>query len=98
MRRSAARRSLTITPRASGVHRLRRRPCLARQGESKGRICQLIQAKFAYDLNRTIVDIRSTYSFDGSCQGTVPEAIIAFLDSSDYEDTVRLAISLGGSL
>ena len=69
---------------------------LARQGEPKGRIRQFIQAHFAYDLNRTIDDIRPTYSFDESCQGTVPEAIIAFLDSSDYEETVRLAISLGG--
>lgn len=69
---------------------------LARQGEPKGRIRQYIQASFAYDLNRTIDDIRPAYSFNESCQGTVPEAIIAFLDSSDYEETVRLAISLGG--
>lgn len=69
---------------------------LARQGESKGKIRQFIQARFAYDLNRTIEDIRPTYAFNESCQGTVPEAIIAFLDSSDYEETVRLAISLGG--
>jgi len=69
---------------------------LARQGEPKGRIRQFIQETFAYDLNRTIDDIRPTYSFNESCQGTVPEAIIAFLDSSDYEETVRLAISLGG--
>lgn len=69
---------------------------LARQGESKARIRQFIQTKFAYDLNRTVEDIRPTYSFNESCQGTVPEAIIAFLDSSDYEETVRLAISLGG--
>ena len=44
----------------------------------------------------TLDGIRPTYSFNESCQGTVPEAIIAFLDSSDYEETVRLAISLGG--
>jgi ADP-ribosylglycohydrolase len=69
---------------------------LARQGESKARIRQFIQAKFGYDLNRTVTDIRPTYSFNESCQGTVPEAIIAFLDSSDYEETIRLAISLGG--
>lgn len=69
---------------------------LARQGEPKGRIRQLVQASFGYDLNRTIDDIRPTYSFNESCQGTVPEAIIAFLDSSDYEEAVRLAISLGG--
>lgn len=57
---------------------------------------RIIQAEFAYDLNRTIDDIRPTYAFNESCQGTVPEAIIAFLDSSDYEEAVRLAISLGG--
>ena len=51
---------------------------------------------FGYDMNRTCDDIRPTYSFDGSCQGTVPESIIAFLDSKDYEDALRLCISLGG--
>ncbi len=69
---------------------------LARQGESKARIRRIIQDKFGYDLSRSVDSIRTTYSFNESCQGTVPEAIIAFLDSTDYEDTVRLAISLGG--
>jgi len=69
---------------------------LARRGESKDGIREFVQSRFGYDLDRTIEDIRPTYSFDESCQGTVPEAIIAFLDSSDYEGTVRLAISLGG--
>lgn len=69
---------------------------LARQGESKQRIRQTIQARFAYDLQRTIEAIRPGYSFDESCQGTVPEAITAFLDAADYEETIRLAISLGG--
>jgi ADP-ribosylglycohydrolase len=69
---------------------------LGRQGESKIRIRAYIQQRFGYDLNRTIEGIRPTYSFNESCQGTVPEAIIAFLDSSDYEEAVRLAISLGG--
>ncbi len=69
---------------------------LARQGESKARIRRTIQDKFGYDLSRSVDSIRTTYSFNESCQGTVPEAIIAFLDSTDYEDTVRLAISLGG--
>lgn len=49
-----------------------------------------------YDLHRTCDDIRPDYTFDGSCQGTVPEAIIAFLDSKDFEDAIRLAVSLGG--
>jgi ADP-ribosylglycohydrolase len=69
---------------------------LARQGESKDKIRAAIEKRFDYDLKRTIEGIRPAYSFDVSCQGTVPEAIIAFLDSADYEDAVRLAISLGG--
>lgn len=52
--------------------------------------------KFGYDLNRDCNDIRPDYYFDVSCQGTVPEAIIAFLDSWDFESAIRLAVSLGG--
>jgi ADP-ribosylglycohydrolase len=69
---------------------------LARQGESKATIRRSITERFGYDLNRTVNSIRPNYSFNESCQETVPEAIIAFLDSSDYEDAIRLAISLGG--
>ena len=69
---------------------------LGRQGESKATIRECITERFGYDLNRSINAIRPTYSFNESCQGTVPEAIIAFLDSSDYEEAIRLAISLGG--
>lgn len=69
---------------------------LARQGESKAGIRRLIGTMFGYDLQRTTDEIRPDYSFNESCQGTVPEAMIAFLDSEDYEDAVRLAISLGG--
>jgi len=47
-------------------------------------------------LNRTCDGIRPNYTFDESCQGTVPEAIIAFLESESFEDAIRLAISLGG--
>ena len=54
------------------------------------------QQRFGYDLNRSVDDIRPSYGFDVSCQGTVPEAIIAFLDSESYEDAVRNAVSLGG--
>ena len=39
---------------------------------------------------------RPSYKFDETCQGTVPESIIAFLESTDYEDAIRLAVSLGG--
>jgi len=69
---------------------------LARQGASKAAIRNRIQADFGYDLERSFVEIRPVYRFDVSCQGSVPEAMIAFLDSSDYESAVRLAVSLGG--
>jgi len=55
-----------------------------------------VSARFDYDLNRKVEDIRPGYSHDESCQRTVPEAIIAFLDSTSYEDAIRNAISLGG--
>ncbi len=69
---------------------------LARTGESKDTIRHEIAARFGYDLNRTVDQIRPVYDFDVTCQGSVPESIIAFLDAADYEDTVRKAISLGG--
>jgi ADP-ribosylglycohydrolase len=49
-----------------------------------------------YDMKRTLDGIRPSYAFDVSCQGSVPEAIIEFLESHAYEDAVRNAISLGG--
>ncbi len=69
---------------------------LARTGSSKTEIKQEISTRFFYDLDRTLDEIRPYYSFDVSCQGTVPEAIIAFLESTDFEDAIRKAISLGG--
>jgi ADP-ribosylglycohydrolase len=69
---------------------------LARTGSRKVLIREEITARFGYDLTRTIDKIRPGYGFDGSCQGTVPEAIIAFLESTGYEDAVRKAVSLGG--
>jgi ADP-ribosylglycohydrolase len=69
---------------------------LARTGENKENIRKEISKRFCYNLKRTINDIKSNYSFDVSCQGSFPEAIIAFLDSDNYEDAVRKAISLGG--
>lgn len=69
---------------------------MARTGSTKEEIRRFIAETFGYNLNRTCDEIRSAYSFDGSCQGTVPESIIAFLDSKDYEDALRLCISLGG--
>lgn len=55
-----------------------------------------IEDKYKYDLNITIDDLRDTYEFDISCQGTVPQAIVAFLESVDFEDAIRNAISIGG--
>jgi ADP-ribosylglycohydrolase len=69
---------------------------LGRQGESKATIRESVAEMFGYDLNRNINAIRPSYAFNESCQGTVPEAIIAFLDSSDYEEAIRMAVSLGG--
>ena len=69
---------------------------LARTGKSKSAIRGYIEAKYDYDLSRTCDDIRPEYEFDGSCLGTVPEAIIAFLDAENFEDALRNAVSLGG--
>ena len=69
---------------------------LARSGKSKATIKQEISDRFAYNLNRTLDEIRPDYGFDVSCQGSVPEAIIAFLEAKDFEDAIRKGISLGG--
>jgi ADP-ribosylglycohydrolase len=69
---------------------------LARNGSSKDDIRRYVTETFGYDLNRTCDQIRPNYSFDVTCQGSVPEAIICFLESNDYESAVRLAVSLGG--
>lgn len=69
---------------------------MARTGASKDEIKEYIQREFAYDLDRTCEEIRKDYTFDVSCQGSVPESIIAFLEGKDYEDAVRNAVSLGG--
>ena len=69
---------------------------MARHDATKEGIKEYIMDKFGYDLNRDCDDIRPDYFFDVSCQGTVPEAIIAFLDSWDFESAIRLAVSLGG--
>jgi ADP-ribosylglycohydrolase len=69
---------------------------LARTGSTREQIRQYIEDKFGYVLDKTITQIRPTYGLDVSCQGSVPQSIIAFLDSSSYEDAVRNAISLGG--
>ena len=62
----------------------------------KAEIKRMIESEFGYDLNRTLDEIRPTYKFNESCQETVPEAIIAFIESTDFEDAIRNAVSLGG--
>lgn len=69
---------------------------LAKQGQDKAKIKKYIQQTFDYNLNRSIDRIRKHYRFDVTCQGSVPEAILAFLESRDVEHAIRLAISLGG--
>jgi ADP-ribosylglycohydrolase len=69
---------------------------LARTGTSKADIKTYVEQTFGYDLSHSLDEIRPTYAFDVSCQGTVPPAIIAFLESHDFEDAIRKAISLGG--
>ena len=69
---------------------------LARQGATKEFIRRTIEQKFNYDLNFTCDDIRDTYNWGGLCQNTCPQAIVAFLDGTDFEDCIRNAISLGG--
>lgn len=69
---------------------------LARTRTPKDDIRRELATRFGYDLSRTIDEIRPTYRFDVSCQGSVPEALIAFLESEDTEHAIRLAISLGG--
>ena len=69
---------------------------LAKEGKSKAEIKAYVEETFGYDLNRTIEEIRPDYYFDVSCQGSAPEAIIAFLEGNSFEEVIRLAISVGG--
>jgi ADP-ribosylglycohydrolase len=69
---------------------------LARSGFPKEAIREELEARFDYDLHQTVEEIRPDYRFDVSCQGSVPQAIAAFLDSTSVEDAIRLAVSLGG--
>lgn len=69
---------------------------LTRQGMDKEELRDYIEKTFGYNLHRTIEKMRPTYEYDVSCMGSTPEAIIAYLDSHDFEDAIRLAVSLGG--
>ena len=69
---------------------------LSRIGKTKAEIKKFIEENFGYDLNRTLDEIRPNYRHVETCQETVPEAIIAFLESNSFEDAIRKAVSLGG--
>ncbi|MCL2826668.1 MAG: ADP-ribosylglycohydrolase family protein, partial [Eggerthellaceae bacterium] len=69
---------------------------LARTGVPKEDMRAYLEDAYGYDLHRTLDEIRPTYAFDESCMRTVPEAVIAFLESGGFEDAIRNAISLGG--
>lgn len=69
---------------------------MARQGETKEAMRTYIEQTFGYDLKHTCDEIRPYYDWESSCQGTVPPAFLAFFDSYDFEESIRLAVSLGG--
>lgn len=69
---------------------------MARNGKSKEEIKECISTRYGYDLDRSYEYLNEIYDWDSSCQGTVPEAIIAFLESTDFEDAMRKAVSIGG--
>ncbi len=69
---------------------------LARTGSGKLAIRAYIEQTFQYDLSDTTENLRQTYQFDVSCQGSVPQALIAFLEADGFENAVRLGVSLGG--
>ena len=64
--------------------------------EYKNKLKDYIQNKYKYDLNFTLNEIRPSYDFNESCQKTVPQAIVSFLESENFEDAIRNAISIGG--
>lgn len=69
---------------------------LIRKGCDKEQLRHAISDRFNYNLDRSCDDIRSNYGYDITCQGTVPEALVAFFDSTSFEDAIRNAVSLGG--
>ena len=69
---------------------------LARTGKSREEIRDYIEKTYGYDLHKTWEYWHPVYGWESSCQGTVPQAVIAFLDSTDFEDAIRKAVSFGG--
>ena len=98
--REAARISAEITHNhpegIKGAEAIASAVFMARKGFLKKDIKEYITTEFGYDLSKTIDQIRPDYTFDVSCQGSVPQAIRAFIDGIDFEDVVRNAVSIGG--
>lgn len=96
----AARRSAEVTHNhpegIKGAQAVAACVFLARSGKDKAYIRDYVEGAFGYELGRTCDSVRPAYCFDVSCQGSVPESVMAFLDSTGYESAVRLAVSLGG--
>ena len=69
---------------------------LARHGATKREIKSYVEEQFHYDLSQQLDDIRPTYSYDMSCQHTVPQALLAFLEGANFEEVIRSAVSIGG--
>jgi ADP-ribosylglycohydrolase len=69
---------------------------LAHQGHGRDQIRNAVEQRFGYDLKETVDSIRSWYAFDVSCRGTVPPAIICALGATNFEDSLRNAVSIGG--
>ena len=89
-------RSRTTTPRGSRGAGRRLGGLPGPHGQTKEQIKNYVETAFGYDLDTTLDEIRPRYEFQVSCQKSVPQAIRAFLESDDFEDAVRKAISLGG--
>ena len=98
--REAARISVAVTHShiegSKGAEAVASAVFLARKKHSKSAIKQYMESEFQYDLSRTCDEIRPMYSYQEACQKTVPEAVTAFLEGKDFEDVLRIAISLGG--
>ncbi len=95
-----AKRSAEVThdhpERIKGAQAVASAVFLARTGQSKDQIKSYVERTFGYNLDKTLDEIRPTYVFHVSCQKSVPQAMRAFLESDNFEDAVRKAISLGG--
>ena len=95
-RTAAPPRRITIPTGLLALRRPLRPSSLHALVTAEKEIAAYVTETFGYDLTRDIDNIREKYSFNETCQGTVPEAILAFLASTDFEDAIRNAISLGG--